>query len=133
VEFPRIAPAVIVIIINEEGQALLAHNRNFAAGIYSLIAGFTEAGESLEDTVRREAREEVGIAVKDVRYVASQPWPFPNSLMLGFAARLESGSVKPDGVEIEDARWYGRDALPDLPGNGSVARYLINQWLEGNL
>jgi NAD+ diphosphatase len=132
-EFPRIAPAVIVIIINNEGQALLAHNRNFTAGVYSLIAGFTEAGESLEDTVRRETREETGIAVKDIRYIASQPWPFPNSLMLGFAARWESGILKPDGVEIEDARWYGRDALPPLPGNGSVARYLINLWLEGKL
>jgi NAD+ diphosphatase len=132
-EFPRIAPAVIVIIINNEGQALLAHNRNFAAGVYSLIAGFTEAGESLEDTVRRETREEVGIAVKDIRYIASQPWPFPNSLMLGFAARWEAGILKPDGVEIEDARWYDRDTLPPLPGNGSVARYLINLWIEGRL
>ncbi|MDR2786620.1 MAG: NAD(+) diphosphatase [Treponema sp.] len=134
VEFPRISPAIIVIIINDRGEALLAHNRNFSPGLYSLIAGFTEAGESLEATVERETREETGIAVKDIRYIASQPWPFPNSLMLGFTARYKGGLLKPDGVEIEDARWYGPDALPgELPGNGSVARYLINRWLEGKL
>jgi NAD+ diphosphatase len=132
-EFPRISPAIIVLIINDREEALLAHNRNFAGNIYSLIAGFTEAGESLESTVTREVREEVGIEVKDIRYMASQPWPFPNSLMLGFTARHKSGIPKPDGVEIEDARWCGRDSLPELPGNGSVARYLINQWLTGKL
>ncbi|MDR1128729.1 MAG: NAD(+) diphosphatase [Treponema sp.] len=133
VEFPRISPAIIVIITNGEGKALLAHNRNFEAGLYSLIAGFTEAGESLEATVERETREEAGIGIKDIRYIASQPWPFPTSLMLGFAARYRSGVLKADGVEIEDARWFGRDALPRLPGNGSVARYLIGQWLDGKL
>jgi NAD+ diphosphatase len=132
-EFPRISPAIIVLIINDREEALLAHNRNFAGNIYSLIAGFTEAGESLESTVEREVREEVGIEVKDIRYMASQPWPFPNSLMLGFTARHKSGVLKPDGVEIEDARWCDRDSLPELPGNGSVARYLINQWLAGKL
>jgi NAD+ diphosphatase len=134
VEFPRISPAVIVIITNDRGEALLAHNRNFSPGLYSLIAGFTEAGESLEAAVEREVLEEVGIAVKDIRYIASQPWPFPNSLMLGFTARYKEGTPKPDGVEIEDVRWCGPDMLPgELPGNGSVARYLINQWLEGRL
>jgi NAD+ diphosphatase len=134
VEFPRISPAVIVIIVNDRGEALLAHNRNFSPGLYSLIAGFTEAGESLEAAVEREVREEAGIAVKDIRYIASQPWPFPNSLMLGFAARYKGGVLKPDGIEIEDARWCGPDVLPgELPGNGSVARYLINRWLAGKL
>jgi NAD+ diphosphatase len=132
-EFPRISPAVITIIINDEGKALLAHNKKFAPGVYSLIAGFNEAGESLEHTVAREIREEVNIEVRDIRYIASQPWPFPNSLMLGFAARYASGDIKPDGVEIEDARWFGRDALPGLPGLGSVSRYLIGRWLDGNL
>ncbi|MDR2052292.1 MAG: NAD(+) diphosphatase [Treponema sp.] len=134
VEFPRISPAIIVIVINGRGEALLAHNRNFSPGLYSLIAGFTEAGESLEAAVEREVREEAGIAVTDIRYIASQPWPFPNSLMLGFTARCKDGVLKPDGVEIEDAIWCRPDALPgELPGNGSVARYLINQWLEGKL
>jgi NAD+ diphosphatase len=132
-EYPRISPAVITIIIHDDGRALLAHNKKFAGGVYSLIAGFNEAGESLEATVAREIREEVGLEVRDIRYIASQPWPFPNSLMLGFAARHASGEPRPDGVEIEDAQWFSRDNLPQLPGNGSVSRYLINNWLEGNL
>jgi NAD+ diphosphatase len=122
-----------VIVINDQEQALLAHNKNFFGGIYSLLAGFTEAGEDLEDTVVREVREEVGIEVTDIRYIASQPWPFPNSLMLGFTARYKSGTLRPDGVEIEDARWFSRGDLPNLPGNGSVARYLIKLWESGAL
>ncbi|MDR0554228.1 MAG: NAD(+) diphosphatase [Treponema sp.] len=132
-EFPRISPAIIVIITNNQDEALLAHNRKFSAGMYSLIAGFNEAGESLEHTVAREVREEVGITIRNVRYRASQPWPFPNSLMLGFSAGHAGGSIKPDGVEIEDARWFRRDNLPELPGKGSVSRYLINLWLKGAL
>jgi NAD+ diphosphatase len=99
--------------------------------VYSLIAGFNEAGESLEATVAREIREEVGLEVRDIRYIASQPWPFPNSLMLGFTARYASGELRPDGLEIEDARWFGRDNLPLLPGFGSVSRSLIEGWIAG--
>jgi NAD+ diphosphatase len=132
-EFPRISPAVIVIIINSRGEALLAHNKKFAPGLYSLIAGFNEAGESLESTVAREIREEVGLEVEAVRYAASQPWPFPNSLMLGFTARHASGEIRPDGVEIEDAQWFRPDKLPVLPAEGSVSRFLINRWVEGTL
>jgi NAD+ diphosphatase len=132
-EYPRISPAIIVLIINDEGRALLAHNKKFEDRIYSLIAGFNEAGESLEATVVREAREEVSIEVKDVRYIASQPWPFPNSLMLGFTARHAAGEILVDGVEIEDARWFDKSALPELPGSGSVSRYLINRWISGEL
>jgi NAD+ diphosphatase len=130
-EFPRISPAVITLIINDGGKALLAHNKKFSDGVYSLIAGFTEAGERLEATVAREIREEVGLEVRDIRYVVSQPWPFPNSLMLGFTARYASGELRPDGLEIEDARWFGRDDLPLLPGYGSVSRSLIDAWLAG--
>jgi NAD+ diphosphatase len=129
-EYPRISPAVIVVIVNDEGKALLAHNKKFAPGVYSLIAGFNEAGENLESTAAREIREEVGLEVRDIRYIASQPWPFPNSLMVGFSARYAGGSIRPDGIEIEDARWFSRDALPELPGKGSVSRYLISRWLE---
>jgi NAD+ diphosphatase len=132
-EYPRISPAVITIITNGKGEALLAHNRKFADGVYSLIAGFNEAGESLEDTVVREIREEVGLEVRDIRYIASQPWPFPNSLMLGFSARHASGEIRPDGGEILDARWFSPGGLPALPGSGSVSRYLINRWIEGKL
>jgi NAD+ diphosphatase len=132
-EYPRISPAVITIILNDDGRALLAHNKKFADKVYSLVAGFNEAGESLESTVAREIREEVGLEVRDIRYIASQPWPFPNSLMLGFTARYAGGEIRPDGIEIEDAKWFTRDDLPNLPGNGSVSRYLINGWIEGSL
>jgi NAD+ diphosphatase len=131
-EYPRISPAVITIIINDDGRALLAHNKKFANGVYSLIAGFNEAGESLEATVAREIREEVGLEVRDIKYIASQPWPFPNSLMVGFTARYAGGEIRPDGIEIEDAKWFTREDLPKLPGNGSVSRYLINGWLDNN-
>ena len=132
-EYPRIAPAVIVIVTNDKGHVLLAHNTKFTSGIYSLIAGFNEAGESLEETVHREIREEVNIEVRDVRYLVSQPWPFPNSLMLGFSASHAGGMIKADGVEIDDARWWSRDALPELPGHASVSRYLIERWIQGTL
>jgi len=124
---------VITIVINDKDEALLAHNKKFTSGVYSLIAGFNEAGESLEATVAREIKEEVNIDVKDIRYIRSQPWPFPNSLMLGFSARHKTGEIRPDGVEIEDAQWFPKDRLPGLPGFGSVSRYLIGLWLDGKL
>jgi NAD+ diphosphatase len=127
-EFPRIAPAVITIITNNEEKILLAHNKKFAPGVYSLIAGFVEAGENLEAAALREIREETGIEVCGIRYIVSQSWPFPNSLMAGFSARYASGTVMPDGVEIEDARWFDKGHLPKLPSHGSVSRLLIEQW-----
>jgi NAD+ diphosphatase len=127
-EFPRITPAVIVIITNDEGEILLAHNKKFATGMYSLIAGFTEAGETLEAAVVRETREEVNIELCEICYIVSQPWPFPNSLMAGFSARYAGGVLRPDGVEIEDARWFRRDNLPELPAPGSLSRRLIDEW-----
>ncbi|MDR2370105.1 MAG: NAD(+) diphosphatase [Treponema sp.] len=132
-EYPRISPAVITLIINDEDKALLAHNNKFAGGMYSLIAGFTEAGESLEGAVEREIFEEVGLEIAKIQYVASQPWPFPNSLMLGFTCRHAGGEIKPDGKEITDARWFSRGSLPLLPGFGSFSRYLINRWIDGSL
>jgi len=131
-EFPRICPAIIVVITNEE-KILLAHNKKFKAGVYSLISGFCEAGETLESTLVREVREEVNIEVRDITYLKSQPWPFPNSLMIGFKARFLSGTIKPDGDEIEDAAWFSRDNLPELPAEGSLSRSLISRWLSGNL
>jgi len=132
-EFPRISPAMITIITNDKGEAVLAHNKNFASNFYSLIAGFNEAGENLEETVAREIKEEINIDVKDIRYILSQPWPFPGSLMLGFSARYDGGELKPDGIEIDDARWFSREALPSLPSSASVSRYLIDLWAMGKL
>jgi len=132
-EFPRICPAVIVIITDDNNRILLAHNKRFKARVYSHISGFNEAGETLEETVVREIREEVDIEVKDIVYIKSQPWPFPSSLMLGFKARYSSGTIKPDGDEIEDAKWFTKDDMPDLPGEGSLSRHLINNWLNGIL
>ena len=129
VEYPRIAPAVITLITNDEGKVLLAHNKKFPSGVYSLIAGFVEPGETLETAAARETLEEVGIEIGDIRYIVSQPWPFPHSLMAGFSARHISGVLKADGVEIEDARWFSRDSLPTLSAPGSLSRFLIERWL----
>jgi len=132
-EFPRICPAVIIIITDDQNRILLAHNKKFRTGVYSHISGFNEAGETLESTVVREIREEASIEVRDIIYVKSQPWPFPNSLMIGFKARYLSGTVKPDGDEIEDAAWFTKDKLPEIPAEGSLSRYLINNWFAGTL
>ncbi|MDR0382997.1 MAG: NAD(+) diphosphatase [Spirochaetaceae bacterium] len=131
VEYPRVSPAVIVRVTNDDGRILLAHDSKFTENIYSLIAGFYEAGERLEDTVEREVFEEVGLKIKNIRYLASQSWPFPNSLMIGFAADCAGGEIRCDGVEIEDAQWFSRDSLPRLPGYGSIARFIIERWREG--
>jgi len=131
-EFPRICPAVIVAITDGD-RILLAHNKRFKNNVYSHISGFNEAGETLEETVAREINEEVNIKVHDIIYIRSQPWPFPNSLMIGFSARFLSGTIRPDGEEIEDAKWFTRDNLPELPGQGSLSRYLIGRWLDGTL
>jgi NAD+ diphosphatase len=130
VNFPRLAPAIIVAV--ERGdEILLGRGPSFPPGIYSAIAGFVEPGESVEEAVRREVREEAGIEVDDVRYFASQPWPYPHSLMLGFQARYRSGELRIDPTELEDAAWFPRDAMPALfPGNVSIAQWLIADFLR---
>jgi len=133
-EFPRICPAVITIVTDSENRILLAHNKKFlSATVYSHISGFNEPGETLEETVVREIREEVKIEVKDIEYIKSQAWPFPFSLMVGYKAKYLSGTIQPDGVEIEDAKWFTKDNMPDLPREGSLSRHLINSWLKDEL
>ena len=129
--FPKISPAVIVGVLRGE-EILLAHNRKFRDNIHSFIAGFVEPGESVEAAVARELAEEVGIRVNNIRYWGSQSWPFPDSLMLGFAADYESGEIRPDGEEIESAAFFRRDGLPPIPRPGSIARRMIEAWLKGN-
>jgi NAD+ diphosphatase len=127
--FPRLAPAIITLVERDDGRALLARNARWPTSMYSCLAGFVEPGESIEATVVREVHEEVGIGVFDLRYFASQPWPFPHSLMLGFHARYASGEICCDGREIADAQWFPPDRLPNLPGPISIARRLINDWV----
>ena len=130
--YPQLSPAVITAVTRNDGrELLLAHNRGFEPGIYSLIAGFVEAGESVEAAVRREIMEECGIQVRNVRYLTSQVWPFPNSLMLEFAAEYDSGTAVPDGAELTDLGWFTVEDHPQLPGAGSVARRVIDMVFGG--
>ncbi len=127
--YPRLSPAVIVLIRRGE-QALLARNATFPRPWFSTLAGFVEPGESLEEAVIREVKEEVGIDVDDVRYFGSQPWPFGRSLMIGFTAKYAGGEVRADGTEIAEARWFDRDELPEVPPKLSIARKLIDAWVQ---
>lgn len=122
--YPLVSPAVMVLVTRGR-ELLLARKAEWAPGRYSAIAGFVEPGEMLEDTVRRETREEVGVEVGNIRYFGSQPWPFPHSLMVAFVADYAGGPVRPDGVEIEEARWFDAGALPHLPPSISISRRLI--------
>ncbi|MDQ2754811.1 MAG: NAD(+) diphosphatase [Actinomycetota bacterium] len=126
--YPRLAPAVIVLV-RKGRDALLAHGRGFPPRMYSALAGFVEVGETLEETVHREVKEEVGVTLDEVRYVGSQPWPFPHSLMLGFNASWAAGEINVDGVEVLDAGWYHPERLPAIPPAMSIARRLIDEWL----
>jgi NAD+ diphosphatase len=125
VSFPKISPAVIVLVERED-QVLLARSPRFKDSFYSVLAGFVEPGETLEEVVVREVREETGIEVQDVRYFGSQPWPFPDSLMIAFTSRYGGGEIRVDGSEIMEARWFPFDQLPRIPGKISIARELID-------
>jgi len=126
--FPRLSPAVIVLV-RKGSQALLARSARFPIPMYSTLAGFVEPGESLEQTVAREIREEAGIEVTNLRYFGSQSWPFPHSLMVGFLAEYAGGELRPDGEELIDARWFDAHELPPIPPRLSIARQLIDSWL----
>ena len=127
--YPRLSPSIIVRI-NRGAEILMARAFRFPPGMYSVLAGFVEPGETLEQAVEREVWEEVRIRVKNIRYFGSQPWPFPNSLMLGFTAEYAGGEIEIDQVEIEDAGWYSADNLPQLPPKLSIARRLIDDFVE---
>jgi NAD+ diphosphatase len=128
--FPRLSPAVIMLIQRGDDEFLLARNRGFADGFYSVLAGFVEPGESLEEAVAREVREEVGVEIRDIRYFGSQPWPFPHQLMIGFTARYAGGELALQADEIVEAAWYSRRGdLPRLPGKLSIARRLIDAFV----
>jgi len=130
----------VIMIAEHGGELLLGRQPHYPPDRYSALAGFVEVGESIEDAVRRELHEEAGIAVRDVRYVASQPWPFPSSLMIGCSAHAESRELTIDRTELEDARWFSRDAIaaalagaPDAafqpPPKAAIARTLLERWL----
>jgi len=130
--YPRISPAIIVAVTRHdagEHRILLARNHRFPAGRYSVIAGFVEAGETLEECVRREVGEETGVLVDSIRYFGSQPWPFPNSLMIGFTAEYAGGEIILGDGEIADAQWFAPDALPQLPPRISIARQMIDAFV----
>ena len=126
--FPRISPSIIVLIKRDD-HLLMARSPHFSPGVYGLIAGFVEAGETIEEAVHREVNEEVGLKIKNLEYWGSQPWPFPDSLMLGFTAEYASGEIVMDEIEIEDAGWYRHDNLPGLPSvRLSIAMKLIEDF-----
>ncbi|MBK8459700.1 MAG: NAD(+) diphosphatase [Micropruina sp.] len=139
--FPRTDPAVIVAVLDDDERLLLGRHAAWPTGRLSLLAGFVSAGESLEQAVHREIGEEVGVALTQVRYLASQPWPFPRSLMLGFVARAASTLIRVDGIEIVAAQWFSRPELADavasgevsLPGPASIAHRIIADWQSGAL
>lgn len=139
--FPRIEPAVITAIVDDEERILLQHNTAWRERFYSVSAGFVEAGESLEHAVRREAHEEVGVELDEVCYLGSQPWPFPASIMLGFRAHARTAEVAVDHEEVAAARWFTREDLAravasgevELPGRASIARHMIESWYGGEI
>ena len=128
--FPRLAPAIITLVERDDGRALLGRNARWPTSMYSCLAGFVEPGETLEEAVRREVFEEVGVHVGETRYRRSQPWPFPHSLMVGFSATYEGGDIVCDETEIADAQWFSPGELPLLPGSISIARWLIDDWIS---
>ena len=127
--YPRLSPAAIMLITSGE-RLLLARSPHFPPGMYSALAGFIEPGESIEQTVVREVCEEVGIEVRNPRYFGSQPWPFPDSLMIGFTAEYAGGDLRFEDGEIEDAGWFTADKMPSLPPKLSIARSMIDHFLK---
>ena len=126
--YPRISPAVIVLVTKGD-KVLLQRNTHYRGVVWSLVAGFVDPGESLEDAIRREVREEASIEVKDIRYFGSQTWPFPSNIMIGFRAEYASGELTPDGEEVVESGWFDREHLPEIPRHGSIARGMLDSWI----
>jgi len=129
VAYPRNSPAMMVLVTRGD-ELLLARSHRFPGAMYSALAGFVEAGETIEDCIHREVREEVGVEVDGIAYFASQSWPFPHSLMIAYTAQYAGGEMRPCDEEIADAQWFALDALPALPGRVSIARRLIDATVE---
>lgn len=127
--FPKLSPACIVLITRGD-EILLARSYHYANSMYSLIAGFVEAGESAEACVVREVKEEVGLEIEGLEYFGTQPWPFPHSFMIGFFARYKSGEIIIQEEELEDAKWFTKETLPELPYSTSIAYQMIQTWLQ---
>ncbi|MEX6503754.1 NAD(+) diphosphatase [Pseudomonas zhanjiangensis] len=130
--YPRLSPSMIALVTRGD-EILLARSPRFVTGVYSTLAGFVEPGESVEQCVAREIREEVGVEVTNLQYLGSQGWPFPHSLMLGFHAEYAGGDIVMQAEEIEDAQWFDVHRLPPLPAPRSIARYLIDVYVARRL
>lgn len=135
--WPQVAPAIIVRIrrTNDEGkeQILLVHARNFRRSeMYGLVAGFVETGETLEDCVRREVQEETHLKIKKIRYFGSQSWPFPSGIMIGFTADYDGGELDIQKEELSNAGWFSKDKMPPIPDKMSIARQLIDDWINNS-
>lgn len=128
--WPQLATAVIVLIRRGDDEVLLASGRGARAHFYGLIAGFVETGETLEEAVVREVKEETGLDIKNIRYFGSQPWPFPSGLMVGYTADYAGGDIHVQREELKHCAWFHRDHLPTLPEKLSIARRLIDSWID---
>ena len=127
--YPKISPCIITLVTRGD-EVLLARNKFFPENWYSTLAGFIEAGETAEEALRREVMEEVNVSVKNITYFGSQPWPFPSQLMLGYFCEYESGEIKIEEAELEDAKWFKIDDLPNVPPKLSISGQLISSYLE---
>lgn len=132
--WPRLSPAIVVLITRSEGEeALLVHASNFRHhDVYALVAGFVETGETLEECVAREVKEETSLEISDIRYVGSQSWPFPGQLMVGFTASYAGGELQLADGELTAAGWFRRDTPPPLPSHPSLSRRIIDRWIGGD-
>ncbi|MFM6957989.1 MAG: NAD(+) diphosphatase [Acinetobacter sp.] len=129
-QYPRVQPCIITIITKGDNEVLLAKSAHNKSNMYGLIAGFVEVGETLEEAVQREAFEEVGLKLKNIRYMSSQPWPFPSNLMIAFRAEYDSGEIQLQVEEISEAQFFRFDQLPEIPFKGSIAHAMIMQIIE---